>query len=362
MNEIGKQFSFTRAALSTCGRARNQIPISSFLKVAVVLACAPAAFAASSGGRITSTSVTNSQLRVWFTSTSGYTYQVESSTVAQSKYWGDTLPPISASGSLTSAAVSAQAQAGFFKVLEFTNQAFWYDWSYYYEAPALTTWGLGATQTGYAHRDRAYEWYIDQADTGTYANNNCGPSSVTMAIKWYNSAFNRTAQDARNTYLEGGGWWYTSDIINYLNLYSVPNTTSSFTGTNQLMGLLSQSNLVILCINTTCLTIDSTAAHRVGRFYSYAGGHFIVVKGWRATNSGLLFEVYDPNNWYATYADLTPKGRNRHYVASDLASAITNWWDYLIVVHPPASGGGAAALSAWLKPVDPARIPHAWGM
>jgi hypothetical protein len=28
MNESEKQFSFTRVALSTCGRARNQIPIS----------------------------------------------------------------------------------------------------------------------------------------------------------------------------------------------------------------------------------------------------------------------------------------------------------------------------------------------
>jgi hypothetical protein len=28
MNESEKQFSFTRAALSTCGRAKNQIPIN----------------------------------------------------------------------------------------------------------------------------------------------------------------------------------------------------------------------------------------------------------------------------------------------------------------------------------------------
>ncbi len=336
-------------------------PYLNILRAVAVLACAPFALGAAPGGRIISASLTNSQLRLWFTSTSGSTYQVQSCNVARSKYWGDTLPPITASGSLTNAAAPAQAPMGFFKVLEFTNRAFWYDWGYYYEAPALATWALGTTQSGYAHRDRAYEWYIDQADTGTYANNNCGPSSVTMAIKWYNSAFNRTAEDARNTYPEGGGWWYTSDIINYLNLYSVPNTTSAFTGTNQLVGLLSQSNLVILCIDTTYLAYDSTAAHRVGRFYGYAGGHFLVVKGWRTTNSGLFFEVYDPNNWHAAYADLTPKGRNRHYAASDLASAISHWWNYLMVVHPPTSGGGGPAQSSWLRPVDPARIPQAWG-
>jgi hypothetical protein len=182
-----------------------------------------------------------------------------------------------------------------------------------------------------------------------------------MAIKWYNQSFTKTAEDARNQYPEGGGW-YTSDIINYLNLNSVPNTTSAFTGTNQLVGVLNQSNLVILCISTAYLTTDYTAEHRAGRFYSFAGGHFIVVKGWRATSSGLYFEVYDPNNWHAVYADTTPRGRNRHLVSGDLISAISNWWNYLIVVHPPGGGGGKAALSAWLKPVDPTQIVHAWGM
>ncbi|MGA2865759.1 MAG: hypothetical protein ABSF95_14900 [Verrucomicrobiota bacterium] len=318
--------------------------------------------AASSGGKIISTCMTNSQMRLLFDTTSGCSYQVQSCPVVQSRFWDDALPPISATGSLASAQVPAPAPAGFFKVLEFTNRVFWYDWGYYYEAPFLCAWGLGSQQNSYVHLDRSYEWYIDQADTGACAGNNCGPSSVTMGINWFSQSFNQTAEDARNTYPEGGGWWYTSDIINYLNLYSVPNTTSSFTGTNQLMGILNQSNLLILCISTAYLTPDNTAEHRVGRFYSYASGHFLVVKGWRRTSSDLFFEVYDPNNWHATYADLTPKGRNRHLAASELANAIANWWNYLIVVHPQGGGGGRAEQSAWLRPVDPAHIPHMWGL
>jgi hypothetical protein len=217
-------------------------------------------------------------------------------------------------------------------------------------------------QNSYAHNDRAYDWYIDQADTGTYANANCGPSSVTMGIKWYDQSFSKTAEDARNTYPEGGGWWYTYDIINYLNLNSIPNTTSYFTGTNQLMGLLNQSNLVILCISTAYLTEDYTSEHRVGRFYSYASGHFLVVKGYRIVDGNLFFEVYDPNDWHAAYADTTPKGRNRHLAAGELANAIANWWNYLIVIAPPGGGGMGAEANVWLKPVDPAHIVHMWGM
>lgn len=317
--------------------------------------------AASSGGRIIGACLTNSQMQLSFDTTSGCSYQVQSCPVVPSRFWVDALPLISATGNLASAQVPAPTPAGFFKVLEFSSPVFWYDWGYYYQAPFLCAWGLGSTQSIYAHLDRSYEWYIDQADTGPCADNNCGPSSVTMGIKWFTQNFTQTAEDARNTYPEGGGWWYTSDVINYLNLYSAPNTTSSFTGTDQLMGLLNQGNLVVLCLTTAYLTPDDTDAHREGRFYSYSGGHFLVVKGWRSTNSGLFFEVYDPNNWHAAYADLTPKGRNRHYAAGDLASAIANWWNYLIVVHPPGGGGSGAKQSAWLRPVDPAQIPDMWG-
>ncbi len=330
------------------------------LGLAVLLVAGAEVSAAPAGGRILTACVTNAQVRLSFASETGNSYQVQSCALVGSRYWSDALPVITGNSGVTTAEVPLQGPSEFFQVLEFTNRVFWYDWKYYYETPLLTTWGLGAPQTGYAHLDHAYEWYIDQADTGTYANNNCGPSSVTMAIKWHTQAFARTAADARNTYLRDGGWWYTSDIINYLNLYSVANTTSLFTGTNQLTGILNQGDLVILCISTAYLTPDYTAEHRVGRFYSFAGGHFLVVKGWRVANGGLFFEVYDPNNWHAAYADRTPKGRNRHLAANDLASAIANWWNYLIVVHPQ-SGGGKTERDVWLEPVDPAQIPHMWG-
>ena len=87
-----------------------------------------------------------------------------------------------------------------------------------------------------------------------------------------------------------------------------------------------------------------------------------MVKGWRMVDGALFYEVYDPNNWHATYADTTPKGRNRHLPAVDLASAIAKWWNYVIVVHPPGGGGESAKASVWLRPVDPAHIVHAWGI
>ena len=332
------------------------------IALALAVGLASLSNAEGSGGQIVGTSMTNAQIRLLFETTNGYSYQVQANPTLNRRFWTDTFPLLSATGSLTSVLAPGQETIGFYRVLEFTNLTFWYDWGYYYGTPFLNTWGLGTTQNSYAHTDRAYDWYIDQSDTGADANANCGPSSVTMGIKWYQPDFTNTAEYARDTYPEGGGWWWTYDIVNYLNLYSIPNTTSYFTGTNQLTGLLNQSNLLILCISTAYLTRDYTSEHRVGRFYDYASGHFIVVKGYRVVDGNLFFEVYDPNNWHASYADNTPKGRNRHLQATDLANAIANWWNYLIVIAPPTGGQARAAVSEWLKPVDSTQIKPGWGM
>ena len=329
--------------------------------VAAALCWANHADTAALGGRIVHAWRTNAQVGLRFETATGRSYQIQSSPGGRGQFWSDVLPSVSVTDSLTSVLVPTQAAIEFFRVLEFTNRVFWYDWNYCYESPCLSAWGLGSAQTAYTHTDRPYDWYIDQADTGAYANNNCGPASATMGIKWYRPTFSHTAADARNTYFREGGWWYTSDIINYLRLHSVPNTTSAFTGTNQLVGVLSQGNLVILCLNTAYLIPSAASEHRAGRFYSFASGHFLVVKGWRQVSGNLFFEVYDPNNWHATYADQTPKGRNRHLPAAELANAIANWWNYLIVIPPPGGGTGLIA-NPWLTPVDPDHIVHARGM
>src|SRR5674476_628232 len=155
------------------------------LLLAGVAACAQQASFAGYSGQIVSACFTNSQMQLMFQTTSGCTYQVQSNPTVGSRFWSDTLPLLSATGSLANVLAPAAGTTGFFKVLEFTDRTFWYDWGYYYENPNLNTWGLGSTQSAYMHTERPYDWYIDQADTGPDADANCGPSSVTMAIKWY---------------------------------------------------------------------------------------------------------------------------------------------------------------------------------
>jgi hypothetical protein len=83
--------------------------------------------------------------------------------------------------------------------------------------------GLGMESTKEVSNEVKYEWYIDQGNTGQFSGVNCGPTSVTMAIKWADESFTGTPETARAMYHPSGGWWYTDNIIGYLNYCSVNN-------------------------------------------------------------------------------------------------------------------------------------------
>lgn len=57
--------------------------------------------------------------------------------------------------------------------------------------------GLGRVLGKEVDNDAKNEWYLDQANTGPHSALNCGPTSVTMAIKWVDSLFSGTPADAR---------------------------------------------------------------------------------------------------------------------------------------------------------------------
>jgi hypothetical protein len=100
---------------------------------------------------------------------------------------------------------------------------------------------------------------------------------------------------------------------------------------------LKQGNIAILCINTTYITYNNNPAQRVGRFYSFQGGHFIVVKGYRVVDGKTYFETYDPNNWNEHYQSGQEKGKDRYFLSEDLMKAGSNHWNYSIIVNPKKS-------------------------
>jgi len=224
-------------------------------------------------------------------------------------------------------------------------------------------WGLGRFLMQSLSNNRDYEWYLDQANTGTYSNVNCGPTSTTMAAKWSDPSFSNTPEDARAAYRPDGGWWYTSDIGNYLTDHSIPHLyialAGNASGTQQVISSnLNDDKILILCLDMYYIRDGTANEWRIDKFYttgSSGWGHFIVVKGYRNVDGEVFFEVYDPNCYGMKYNDETFKGKNRYYRDEDIYDATSIWWNYAIVISETGAKFGNE------PSLDPSEIPHMWG-
>src|SRR5580692_689814 len=189
-------------------------------------------------------------------------------------------------------------------------------------------WGLGQFILEEVSNNRSYEWYIDQGTTGEYADVNCGPSSVTMAIHWYDSTFTQTPEDARAEFGPQGSLWYPIYINEYLEQYNVPyiqlTLGDSATQTRDILKAQLDSGRIVVLILFTGPIRTSTTPGRVDKYYGDDFGHFLVVKGYKELDDDFFFEVYDPWDFGAAYSDGQLMGKDRYYRYSDIYLACEN--------------------------------------
>ena len=198
--------------------------------------------------------------------------------------------------------------------------------------------GLGNFIQQEAANNCSYPWYMDQAYTGPYSLDNCGPTVVTMVCKWADSTFTKTPEDARNAYRSTGGDWYPDDITFYLRDNKIPNSTVALPATAEgTMQILKREvdlhQLVIVDFETYSIRFNSDEHSHVDRFYTIDPGlgHFIIVKGYKEVDNEMYFEVYDPNSWTRTYDDGTFKGKDRYYRSEDIFEATKTWWPKVFI-------------------------------
>ena len=211
------------------------------------------------------------------------------------------------------------------------------------ELSLTRSYGLGQALGKEVSNNVDYDWYLDQYNTGEHSLLNCGPTSVTMAIKWFDQSFTGIPQDARNAYRSGGGWWYTNDIIGYLNDHNVNNRTIALDQFSNLKTEIDEGNIVILCLDMYRVNYSKYPEHHINKFYETNGegwGHFLVVKGYKEVDGRILYETYDSNSLDRYYPGGGLKGKDRYYSSTDLDAATNTWWDYAIVVDRSETQGG----------------------
>ena len=200
-------------------------------------------------------------------------------------------------------------------------------------------WGLGGFVDTANSSNRIYPWYFDQLTTGFDSLDNCGPTVVTMACKWTDSAFSKTPEDARKAYEPSGGWWSTQDIYSYLldnnvtcaivNLPATVEDTKEF-----LKKQIDVHQIVILNIDMNYIRQSTSDDYHVDKFYSTTPnwGHFFIVKGYKVVDGEIFFEIYDPNSWGQRYPDGSFKGEDRYYRAEDVFGAASIWWQFAYII------------------------------
>jgi hypothetical protein len=198
----------------------------------------------------------------------------------------------------------------------------------------VQNWGLGKNISTYKSNDRDYLWFFDQADSGIHSGNNCGPSSIQMVGKWLDKNFKLTAEDIRKDFRPLGGWWYGEDINGSLEKYKIVYQEKTIKDKYDLMFIIDAGNIAIINNNMDVIPKNANENQRTNRFYDYVTGHYFILKGYVIVDNKTYFEVYDPNNWGATYTDGTPKGLNRYYESEVLLNSMLQWYDKAVIIYP----------------------------
>lgn len=221
--------------------------------------------------------------------------------------------------------------------------------------------------------NKDYNFYFDQFDGSTLQAINCGPTVTTMAIKWADKSYAGTPLKARTDIPEGGGWWYTSDVSDYLAQNGVSNSTVKITDFDNLVkSNIDNGKLVILCLDMyVYIGYNDKDYQHTDKFYqtlTAKWGHFLLVKGYKQTTTGLFLEIYDPYSNHNQYQDdfsqqvfgqQQYKGKDRYYSSGAIGQSANQWWGYVIVVAPKGQTVGTAVTGGRL--VQPSQIPAARG-
>jgi LysM repeat protein len=201
----------------------------------------------------------------------------------------------------------------------------------------ITVSAEGFTHTGYYfvspipsdHSSRNdLNWYKTQFNTGI--NGNCGPTCVSMAIKWAKGIDVPVRKIREYVGLpdpRGGVGLYL--LVRALKKYQIEMNLFRIKDIEDLFDVIDRGNIIIILFNRGSISVakGDYDNNLFGRYYTDSGGHYIIVKGYSKNKK--YFVVYDPMpaDWWKNrfrYRDNeSMAGRNRYYAVSEVLTTLS---------------------------------------
>jgi PKD repeat protein len=170
-------------------------------------------------------------------------------------------------------------------------------------------------------------WYKTQYNTGN--NGNCGPTSVAMAIQWAKGLDIpvRSVREITGTPVSNGGlsWEHLKRALDFYKVNYIYRVTYA---PQDIFDAIDKDHIVLILFDRGRIEVAKGEYSRdlFGRYYTDAGGHYVVAKGYSLDKKYLV--VYDPipADWWqnsARYSDgVSMIGRNRYYSVNTLYSEL----------------------------------------
>lgn len=174
------------------------------------------------------------------------------------------------------------------------------------------------------HADRSdINWYRTQFNTGTLSN--CGPSTVAMAYAWARGDYLPVSTVRQAVGWKGDGSTSFEELNKVLKTDGVETVYTPTRSAKDFFQIIDRQNIAIALINAGGLRTERGLDHNLfGRYYSYVGGHYIVIKGYTEDHKWLI--TYDPipsdwsSNSFRQGDGISMIGRNRYYAVEDILS------------------------------------------
>lgn len=184
---------------------------------------------------------------------------------------------------------------------------------------------LFVSPTPSIHTDRSdIDWYRTQYGTGL---SNCGPTAAAMAVTWATGNDIPVRSVREFVGWRGNGAVELAELQRFLESQGVRADIVTITEPDEIMEMIDRDHLVGVIYDMAGLPrIADPTRDLFGQYYSDAGGHYLVIKGYTVDRRYVI--VYDPipSDWSGNrvrYADGTSMlGRNRYYPVDKLFAAL----------------------------------------